>query len=128
DIGKEIDRLRQVASAIGKARYATICRELNFTGMSVNDIPDCDALHRLLLRVESEAARMNGGGPNNTKRDIRAARGRLLTTAREIANKTGRRLADIIAEASNGALSLKGLRDLTDADVPRVSSTTSRIA
>ena len=128
DIGKGIDRLRQAASAIGKARYSTICRELNFTGMSVNNIPDRDALHRLLLRVESEAARTNGGGPNNTKRDISDARGRLLTTAREIANRTGHRLADIIAETSDGTLSLKGLRDVTDADVPLVSATTSRMA
>jgi hypothetical protein len=128
DIGKDIDRLRQAASAIGKARYATICRELKFTSMSVNDIPDRDALHRLLLRVESEAAQTKGGARNHAKPDIRDARGRLLTTAREIANRTGRRLADVIAEASDGTLSLKGLRDLTDADVPLVSSTTSRLA
>jgi hypothetical protein len=95
--------------------------------MSGNDIPDCDALHRLLLRVEAEAAGMNGGGRNSPKRHIGDARERLLATAREIANRTGRRLGDIIAEASDGTLSLRGLRDLTDADVPLVSSTTSRM-
>jgi hypothetical protein len=128
DIGKGIDRVRQAASAIGEERYARICRELNFTGMSVNDIPDCDAFQRLLLRVEAEAAGTNRGNRNGPKRQIGDARGRLLATAREIANRTGRRLADIIAEASDGTLSLKGLRDLTDADVPLVSATTSRIA
>jgi hypothetical protein len=128
DIGKGIDRLRQAASAIGEAQYSTICQELDFTGMSVNDIPDCDALHRLLLRVEAEAAGTNGGGRNSTKRAIGDARERLLATAREIANRAGRRLADIIAEASDGTLSLKGLRDLTDADLPLVSATTSRMA
>jgi hypothetical protein len=45
-----------------------------------------------------------------------------------MADKTGRRLADIIAEASEGKLSLEGLRDLTDADVPSVSAAMSRIS
>jgi hypothetical protein len=45
-----------------------------------------------------------------------------------MAEKTGRRLADIIAKASDGKLSLEGLRDLTDADVPVVSAATSRIS
>jgi hypothetical protein len=44
-----------------------------------------------------------------------------------LAEKTGKRLADIIAEASDGKLSLDGLRDLTDADVSLVSEATSRI-
>jgi hypothetical protein len=38
-----------------------------------------------------------------------------------------KRLADIIGEASDGKLSLDGLRDLTDADVPFVSAATSRM-
>jgi hypothetical protein len=38
-----------------------------------------------------------------------------------MADKTGRRLADIIAETSNGELSLDRLRDLTDAEAPAVS-------
>ena len=44
-----------------------------------------------------------------------------------MAERTGKRLADIIAAASGGKLSLEGLRDLTDADGPLVSAATSRI-
>ena len=62
------------------------------------------------------------------KGESRDARGRLLQAARKLAEKTGKRLADIIAEASDGKLSLDGLRDLTDADVPLVSAATSRMA
>jgi hypothetical protein len=120
DIGKGIDRLRRGAVRLGEERYSTICRELNLANESINDIPDRDALQRLLARVEGEHAGKNVGIAN--------ARGRLLQAARKLAEKTGKRLADIIAEASDGKLSLDGLRDLTDADVPFVSAATSRIA
>ncbi len=119
DVGKGIDRLRRAAATIGDAQYATICRELNLASESINDIPDRDALQRLLARVEGEHAGKSGG--------IAIARGRLLQAARKLAEKTGKRLADIIGEASDGKLSLDGLRDLTDADVPFVSAATSRM-
>jgi hypothetical protein len=102
---------------------------LNFASESINDIADRDALQRLLARVESEAAGKDGGGGNGaaSTRKISDARGRLLQAARQVADKTSRRLADIIAEASDGKLSLDGLRDLTDADVPLVLAAMSRM-
>lgn len=119
--------LRQCAG-VGDERYSIICRELNFAGVSINDIPDRDALHRLLARVEQETVGKNGGGVRGTAtRGIADARGHLLQAARKLAEKTGKRLADIIAEASDGKLSLDGLRDLTDADVSLVSAATSRM-
>jgi hypothetical protein len=128
DMGNGIDRLRRAAAGIGEERYSMICREFNFPGESINDIPDRDALHRLLARVEQETAGKNGEGVRGTAtRGIGDARGRLLQAARKVAEKTGKRLADIIAEASDGKLSLDGLRDLTDADVALVSAATSRM-
>ena len=59
---------------------------------------------------------------------ISDARGRLLQAARKAADKTRRRLAEIIAEASDGKLSLDDLKSLTDADVPLVTAATARIA
>jgi hypothetical protein len=120
DMGKGIDRLRRGAASLGDARYALICRELNLASESINDIPDRDALQRLLARVEEGNAGKKGGIAN--------ARGQLLQAARKLAEKTGKRLADIIAETSHGKLSLDGLKDLTDADVPFVVATTSRMA
>jgi hypothetical protein len=128
DVGNGMDRLRRGAAVVGDARYSIICRELNIASESIHDIPDRDALQRLVTRVEAEAAGKNGHSQNASTRGLADARGRLLQAARQIADKTGRRLADIIAEASNGKLSLDNLRDLTDADVPLVSAAISRMA
>jgi hypothetical protein len=57
DIDKGIDRLRKAAEAIGEQRYADICREMNLASESIADIPDRDALKKLLARVEAEAGR-----------------------------------------------------------------------
>jgi len=127
DIGNGIDRLRRAAAAVGNSRYAVICRELNLSSDSIDDIPNRDMLCHLLARTEADAAGANGNGVHSP-RSIGDARGRLLQAARETAEKTGKRLADIIVEASEGKLSLDNLRDLTDADVPLVSAATSRIS
>ena len=128
DIGNGVDRLRRAAAVVGQAQYSRICRELNFVSESIDDIPDRDELQRLLARVEADSKRNNGHAPAASIRRIGDARGRLLQAARQLAEKTGRRLADIIAEASEGKLSLDGLRDLTDADVPLVSAAVSRMS
>ncbi len=127
DIGNGIDRLQRAAKAIGDAHYSSICRELNFASDSIDDIPDRDALKRLLGRVEAEAAGKNGNGAVAAPPTIADARGRLLQAARKTAERTGRRLADVIAEASEGKVSLDGLKTLTDADVGLVSAATSRM-
>ena len=84
-------------------------------------------MHEGQQPAEKRPAPRNGTG-DSSKQGIGDARGRLLQAARQMADKTGRRLADIIAKASDGKLSLEGLRDLTDADVPVVSTATSRIS
>ena len=127
DIGNGIDRLRKAATGVGEMRYSEICRELNLASESIHDIPDRDALQRLLARVESETTGRNGNTRGLSKARIGDARGRLLQAARKLAEKSGKRLADVIAEPSDGKLSLDGLRDLTDADVALVSATTARV-
>jgi hypothetical protein len=129
DIGNGIDRLRRAAEVLGDAQYSVICRELNFASESIDDIPNRDALKTLLLRVEAEAAGKNGSsGTSGLPVSISDARGLFLQAARKAADKTRKRLADIIAEASDGKLSLDGLKSLTDADVPLVAAATARIA
>ncbi len=129
DIGNGIDRVRRAAAVLGDAQYSVICRELNFASESIDDIPNRDALKTLLLRVEAEAAGKNGSsGTSGLAVSISDARGRFLQAARKAADKTRKRLADIIAEASDGKLSLDGLKSLTDADVPLVTAATARIA
>jgi hypothetical protein len=128
DIANGIDRLRKAAGATGDAQYSAICRELNLGSGSINDIPDRDTLQHLLGRVEAAAAGMNGNGRSPAKGRIGDARGRLLQAARMLAEKNGKRFADVIAEASDGKLSLDGLRGLTDADVALVLAATARMA
>jgi hypothetical protein len=129
DIGNGIDRVRRAAAVLGDAQYSVICRELNFASESIDDIPNRDALKTLLVRVEAEAAGKNGSsGTSGLPVSISDARGLFLQAARKAADKTRKRLADIIAEASDGKLSLDGLKSLTDADVPLVAAATARIA
>jgi hypothetical protein len=128
DISNGIDRVQRSGAVIGEARYSAICRELNLASESIDDIPNRDALKLLLARVEAEASAKNGNdSPDSETIGIRSARGQLLQAARKLAERTGRRLADVIAEASDGRLTLDGLKNLTDADVSVVSAATSRM-
>lgn len=129
DIGNGIDRLRKAAAAVGSAQYSAICRELNLASDSIDDIPDRNALKMLLAHVEAEAAGSNANSASgDAPADIGSARGRLLQAARKIADRTGKRLADVITEASDGKLALENLKKLTDADVALVSTATARMA
>jgi hypothetical protein len=128
DIANGIDRLRRATAIVGDGRYAAICRELNFASESIDDIPDRDALKLLLGRVEAEAAGKNGNHAHGTAgMPIADARGRLLQAARKMAEKTGKRLADVISEASDGRITMDGLKSLTDSDVAQVSAATARM-
>jgi hypothetical protein len=128
DIGNGIDRLRRAAAMVGDSRYAAICRELNLASESIDDIPDRDALKLLLARVEAEVTGKNGNHTQGAPAmPIGDARGRLLQAARQMADKTGKRLADVISEASDGRLTLDGLKNLTDSDVALVSAATARM-
>jgi hypothetical protein len=101
---------------------------LNLASESIDDIPDRDALKLLLARVEAEAAGKNGNQAHGAQAmPIGDARGRLLQAARKMADKTGKRLADVISEASDGSLTLDGLKNLRDSDVALVSAATARM-
>jgi hypothetical protein len=128
DLGNGIDRLRRAAAIVGDGRYAIICRELNFASESIDDIPDRDALKLLLERVEAEGGAKNGNHMYGAAAiAIADARGRLLQAARKMADRTGKRLADVISEASDGRLTLDGLKNLMDSDIPLVSAATARM-
>jgi hypothetical protein len=78
--------------------------------------------------VEAEATgRNDAGSAGRSAASIAEARGRLLQAARKAADRSRKRLADVIAEASDGKLSLEGLKNLTEADVALVRATIARI-
>jgi hypothetical protein len=128
DIGNGIDRLRRAAAVIGDTRYSALCRDLGLVSEAIDDIPDRDTLKTLLAHVETEAAGKNGtGSAGGSMASIGEARGQLLQAARKAADRSRKRLADVIAEASDGKLLLEGLKNLSDADVALVTETTARI-
>jgi hypothetical protein len=129
DVAKGIERLRIGANAIGEARYAAICRELNLASELIDDIPDRQTLQQLVQKVEAETGGAQAAAPASTvsTSSIEDARGRLLQAARKAANASGRRLADVISEASAGKITLDALKSLSDPDVPTVESTIQRL-
>jgi hypothetical protein len=128
DIGNGIDRLRRAAGVIGNTHYSALCRELGLAGEAIDDIPDRETLKALLERVETEATRTNGSGSaGSTTVSIGEARGRLLQAARKAADRNRTRLTDVIAEASDGKLSLEELKNLTDTAVVLVTAATERL-
>ncbi len=124
DIAKGIERLRTSGNAIGVARYAAICREMNLASESIDDIQDRQTLQLLLQKVESEAggSRVPTPAATTTQTSIKDARGQLLQLARKIADSSGRRLAEVIADASGGKLTLDTLKSLSQAEVPTIEA------
>jgi hypothetical protein len=127
DIVNGVERLRKAIDAIGVERYAALCRDMNLASDSLDDIPDRNTLRVLLEKAEQKPVPATPSGSG-----IAEARGRFLQAARKVAesgrNGWPKKLGDVIVQASNGALTLESLRNLTDADVDRVVDFTTRLA
>jgi hypothetical protein len=128
DLSRGIERLVAGKAALGDAAYSALCREMNLASNSIDDIPDRDTLRVLVERVEEQArSKAPATTTNSASGRIAEARGRLLQAARKHADRTRKRLADVIEQASVGTLTLEGLKDLTDANVPEVEAATARL-
>ncbi|MCC6590167.1 MAG: hypothetical protein IT168_25975 [Bryobacterales bacterium] len=133
DLAKGVERLRAASANLGDGRYGTICRELNLASDSLDDVPDRGALAALLARVEAEmgAARTDPiASPENGK--IAVLRGQLLQAARKVA-ESGRpgwpsKFGDVIAQATDGKLTLDHLKSLTDADTGVIEAAVAKLA
>jgi hypothetical protein len=127
DMSNGVERLRKAIDAIGVERYAALCRDMNLASDSLDDIPDRNTLRALLEKAEQKPVPSTPSGTG-----IAEARGRFLQAARKVAesgrNGWPKKLGDVIVQASNGALTLESLRNLTDADVDRVVDFTTRLA
>jgi len=129
DLSRGIERLVAGRAALGDAAYSVLCREMNLASDSIDDIPDRDTLRVLVERAEEQARSMAPTAATNPAPGrIAEARGRLLQAARKHADHTRKRLADVIEQASVGTLTLEGLKDLTDANVPEVEAATARLS
>jgi hypothetical protein len=129
DLSRGIERLVAGRVALGDAAYGVLCRELNLASDNIDDIPDRDTLRVLVERVEEQArSKAPTAATNPAPGRIAEARGRLLQAARKHADRTRKRLADVIEHASVGTLTLEGLKDLTEANVPEVEAATARLS
>lgn len=129
DLSRGIERLMAGRAALGDAAYSVLCREMSLASDSIDDIPDRDTLRVLVERVEEQArSKAPTAATNPACGRIAEARGRLLQAARKHADRTRKRLADVIEQASVGTLTLEGLKDLTDANLPEVEAATARLS
>jgi len=128
DVSRGVERLKTARATLGEAAYSIICRELNLASESIDDIPDRERLRALVEAVETRAPSKLPAAPSSATGRIGEACGRLLQAARKYADRTGKRLADVIGEASVGTLTLESLKDLTDATLPEVEAATARLS
>jgi hypothetical protein len=133
DLANGIERLRAASVKLLDGRYAAICRELNFASDSLDDIPDRDGLCALLKRIEAEAAAAApGANQHQPNGSIGELRGKLLQAARKVADG-GRvgwptKFGDVIAQATDGKVTLEQLKNLTESDAPTLEAALNKIA
>ena len=126
DLARGVRRLAAATEGAGQAAYDALCRELNLPSNCVEDIPSREVLRQLVERME---AAVQGDGANGNASAVRIGdlRGRLLQEARRVSQKTQRGLAEVVAAASGGAITLARISGLTDADGPEVEATIGRL-
>lgn len=132
DLSHGIERLRTASAKLPEGRYTAICQEMNFASDSLDDIPDRDALCALLKRVETETSTAKTGATlPQTNGSIADLRGKLLQAARKVAD-SGRagwpaKFGEIIAQATDGKVTLERLKSLTNADAPVLEAALTKL-
>ena len=126
DLARGVRRLAAATESAGQVAYDALCSEVNLPSNCVDDIPSREVLRQLVERMEAAA---QTGATNSRSAAVRISdlRGRLLQEARRVSQKTRRGLAEIVAAASGGAITLAGISGLTDADAPRVEAAIVRM-
>ena len=132
DLSNGIERLRTASAKLPDGRYAAICRELNFASDSLDDIPDRGGLCALLKRVEAESSTSTTGATQHQANgSIEELRGKLLQAASKVADG-GRagwptKFGDVIAQATDGKVTLEQLKNLTESDAPTLEAALSKL-
>jgi hypothetical protein len=126
DLARGVRRLATASESAGQAAYDALCTEMNLPRNCVDDIPSREVLRQLVERME---AAVQGDRANGTASAVRIGdlRGRFLQEARRVSQKTRRGLAEVVAAASGGAITLARIPELTDADAPEVEAAITRM-
>jgi hypothetical protein len=127
DLARGVRRLATASESAGQAAYDALCTEMNLPSNCIDDIPSREVLRQLVKRMEAAArgGASNGATPGTVR--IGELRGRLLQEARRVSQKTRRGLAEIVAAASGGAITLAKIAELTDADAPEIEAAIVRM-
>ena len=146
DTLRGVERLRAATAVVGNQRYAQLCRDLNFASDELGDIPDREALRKLLETLEQEASKMkaaarqnptaspavdgtpaNGSGrPSPTSgKDLGSARSALIKEAQRVARLKGMTVAQVVDRAAKGAFTFSGLQRLTAETLPTIQAATN---
>ena len=143
DTARGVERLRAAIAAVGPARYEQVSRELNFPSYNVDDIPDRDALRKVLGILEPEAAACkerkaehapaaNGtsAAPADqtsnapTAKQLDETRYALLTEALRVAALRKMKVGEVVNRAAKGAFTYDQLRQLTVGQIDAIKAAT----
>jgi hypothetical protein len=139
DTLRGVERLRAATAISGQQRYSQLRRQLNFASDALDDIPDRNALRRLIDTLEKEAGataiRQSSSGsatngsaaaapsPTATKALIEA-RSQLLTEAQRVARLKRMKVSEVVDRAAKGTFAYSNLQRLTPEDVPAIKAAT----
>lgn len=139
DLSRGVERLRTAIAVVGPARYSQLAQELNFPSDNIDDIPDREALRKVLSILESEAAKngkgaaaANGNGapaaaPRTnapTAKRLGETRFALIKEAQRVASVRNMKVEQVVNRAAKGAFTYDQLRQLTVGDIDAMKAAT----
>lgn len=143
DTARGVERLRTAIAALGPARYEQVSRELNFPSDNIDDIPDRDALRKLLGILEPEAAackerkaehalaaNATSAAPadrmshRSMQKQLGETRYALLTEAQRVAALRNMKVGEVVNRAAKGAFTYDQLRQLTVGHIDAIKAAT----
>ena len=143
DTSRGVERLRAAISVVGPARYAQLSHELNFPSDNIDDIPDREALRKILGILEPEAAASRerkgeqgpaanttstatSGNASNapTPKQLGETRYALITEAQRVSALRGMKVGEVVNRAAKGAFTYDQLRQLTVGHIDAMKAAT----
>ena len=146
NVQRGIQRLKAAVSTVGLEALREECGSLKMPGVTTDDIPDTNALHELIERLEARAKVVKGGsataavsgGNQQTQQapanqnesasfELVRLRNELLSRARRLASKRKQSIEAIIAWASDGSLEYVKFSQIAEADLSKVKAAIQRL-